>query len=419
MKIGMVLSNPGGLRTDIRVIKEARALCAAGYDVGILCDKLDSDEPDLRIYTGGARPFQATFSTRDSSQPLPNWVTWAFGEPLRKREWSCPIRVFVEKFQPQVLHCHDLDMVCTTLTIAQCYGLPLVADLHENMPALRLASVSWRGFAKRMMFRLTLNYRRLRAIEKSVLLRCKKIIVVVPEAAHRITQAYSIPAERVVVVSNTEDETTFEDGIHGTAILEHYKAYWVAAYTGGAGPHRGIDTAIRAAAIAGPHIPDFRLVVVGVREKSRRALLTIAEHANATEFVELVDWVPTNMVSSYVGASKVCLVPHNDFEHTQTTVPHKLFQYMIMGKPVVVSSCAPLKRIVEDTQAGRVFPTNEAAALAQCLIDLYRGGNGYLDKLGENGRRAALGPYAWRHDATRLVAMYKRLETEVPASLQA
>ena len=47
--------------------------------------------------------------------------------------------------------------------------------------------------------------------------------------------------------------------------------------------------------------------------------------------------------------------PHEDFEHTQTTVPHKLFQYMMGRKTVLVSDCAPLKRIIGDNEAGYVF----------------------------------------------------------------
>jgi len=152
-----------------------------------------------------------------------------------------------------------------------------------------------------------------------------------------------------------------------------------------------------------------------VRGAALRQLAELARAAGAAEWVELVEWVPADRVAGYIAASRVCLVPHNDFEHTQTTVPHKLFEYMLMGKPVLVGSCAPLQRIVREAQAGLVFQAGSAAGLAECLIGLHRSSEEDLALCGENGRRAALGPFAWRHDARRLVDMYRGLELALDA----
>ena len=40
----------------------------------------------------------------------------------------------------------------------------------------------------------------------------------------------------------------------------------------------------------------------------------------------------------------LCCVPHNSNPHTDSTIPHKLFQYMIAKRPILVSSSAPLQR---------------------------------------------------------------------------
>ena len=79
-----------------------------------------------------------------------------------------------------------------------------------------------------------------------------------------------------------------------------------------------------------------------------------------------------------------------------------------MKKPVIVSSCKPLKRIVEETQAGLVFKANDPSDLARCLECLYKNGDG-IEKFGENGRRAALGPYSWKNDSARLLKLYYNL----------
>ena len=284
------------------------------------------------------------------------------------------------------------------------------------MPAAQLVYMRSWPLRSRARFYLTLEYRRWRRMERRTLRQCARIIAVVPEATERITVDYGIRPDRVFVVSNTEDETTYDPPRPDAKILDRYRHWWAASYVGGMGPHRGIDTAIRAAAIASKQIERFKLVIVGVAAAARKHLARLVADAGAAAEVDLIDWVPRETLSSYIAASKACLVPHNNFEHTQTTVPHKLFQYMMMGKPVVVSSCAPLKRIVEAAQAGLVFEADDPADLARCLVALHENENGCAQTYGRNGRQAALGPFAWRNDAKVLVDMYRGLQAEIATS---
>ena len=58
------------------------------------------------------------------------------------------------------------------------------------------------------------------------LCRCNRTIVVVPEAAERV-YSYGVDRDRVVIVSNTEDETTFKASIDkcDPDILSKYKSH--------------------------------------------------------------------------------------------------------------------------------------------------------------------------------------------------
>ena len=134
---------------------------------------------------------------------------------------------------------------------------------------------------------------------------------------------------------------------------------------------------------------------------------------SAEDCVELIEWVPFDKVNSYIAASRACLVPFESLRHTQASAPHKLFQYMLMEKPVVVSSCASLERIINETGAGLVFRAGDPADLARCLIQLFEDKDGLAERLARNGRKAALsGPYSWKTDARRLVEAYRSLEQE-------
>lgn len=408
MHIGMIYGEPRPFPRDIRVQKEIKSLCDAGHRVTVLARRIPASVPDRHIRISNQL---SIFREDVPAWTLPERIDWYL--TLRQRPWLPVLDRFIREQQPDILHVHDLIILPSVLKIVSCFGIPVVADLHENMPA------AWRAYRsdfpplRRLLEAVLLNYHHWRRHEARALRRCIHCIVVVPEAAERLL-GYGIPAGRITVVSNTEDETSFSSSPSNldTDILKKYRTYWTALYIGGIEPHRGIDTAIRAAVEAAAGIEKFRLLVVGAKPKAQEKLRSLAESLGADGNVEIVGWVPFHKVASYIHASRVCLVPHNDFEHTQTTVPHKLFQYMISGKPVLVSSCRPLARIVEETRSGMVFEAGNARSMAHMLIRMY---NNPKDCriMAQAGRRAAADTYSWRRDGRRLVDMYAMLNENV------
>ncbi|MBN1956151.1 MAG: glycosyltransferase family 4 protein [Anaerolineae bacterium] len=410
MKIGMVLKR--SFPPDIRVEKEAAALVAAGLEVHLLAYSRGGQEPLVEDRTG-LHVHRIPREARRLSRPALLGNALCFSFAFHDGYWAGQIERFAREQAVDVLHVHDLPLVGSAVAVGERLGLPVVADLHENMPAalqIGRASVS---LPRRLALAVFRNEHLWRRYERRILPHCARVVVVVPEAAERL--AYLGP-ERVVLVSNTEDETTFQLGQPDPEILARYAGTWVASYVGGIGWHRGVDTAIRAMPLAAAEIPHLRLVIVGVRgEEEQRLLNRFVRQAHAEAYVEVIGWQPFDKVNSFVAASAVCLVPHNDCEHTQTTIPHKLFQAMLAGKPVVVSDVRPLRRVVEESASGVVFAAGRPESLARALVRLYRD-PALAQQLGQNGRQAASGPYAWRHDARRLVEMYRGLAPELPGA---
>jgi glycosyltransferase involved in cell wall biosynthesis len=409
----MLLHSRQGFPPDIRVEKEARALCQAGFQVGLLCARGSPDQPDRARMPSGLEVFRCDPSP-SLGERVARMARWLLTDWAVQPKWVGPVRTFLETFRPDVLHAHDIRITPTALHVANGEGLSVVADLHENFPSATRSHASGLPLWLRWRYRLTSGSRKWRRVERRALRRVDRVIAVAPEEASRLCQSYGLPIERVVVVSNTEDETTFPVEPPDSDVVARYSGAWTAAYVGGVNPHRGLDVAIRAAPLAAREIPNFKLLIVGARGPQRAALLDEARRAGAEPCVELVEWVPREKVPSYIAASRACLIPHRGgIEQTENALPHKLFQYMLSSRPVIASSCRVVARIVRDADAGLVFQANDPQDLARCLVELHRGGTALERRLGGNGRRAALGPYAWRHDAARLVRLYQELGEEL------
>ena len=82
---------------------------------------------------------------------------------------------------------------------------------------------------------------------------------------------------------------------------------------------------------------------------------------------------------------------------------------MLMGKPVVVSSCRPLQRIVMDNKCGLVFQAGNALDLAY-RINLLKDST-YRQRLGNAGKRAVIQKYNWHLTSKKLLKVYEQFNS--------
>ena len=80
---------------------------------------------------------------------------------------------------------------------------------------------------------------------------------------------------------------------------------------------------------------------------------------------------------------------------------------MGMGKPVIVTSVKPLKRIVEDAQCGLVVESKNSKEMAEGIIKLKE--PSLAKELGCNGKLAIKDRYNWKHDERRLLSVYQNI----------
>jgi len=394
---------------DIRVEKEARALIRAGHEIYLL--SLGKEGLPSTEYFNGINIIRI-FPSESFLDRLLDFISFTiFFDSLA---WKKALINIIDQYNIDVIHVHDLPMVKTAITVAKKFNIPVIADLHENYPeALKV----WRRGIKtwkRALLNLISPVWRWKRLEKSILHRVDRIITVVDEAKEHYVKDCGISPEKITVIMNVEDLNEFDNLKIDYSLVRKYEDNFVISYIGGFGPHRGIDTAIKAMSKVVEEIPDAKLLLVGGKASKEYEgyLRKLCKDLKIENNVEFTGWVDFNLVPSYISLSDVCLVPHLASGHTNTTIPHKLFQYMAMEKPVIVTDCKPLKRIVEECKCGIVVPSGDYNKMAEAIIMLYQNKE-YARKLGKNGRRAVEEKYNWENEAKKLCELYERLEEEV------
>ena len=394
MHIGMILCKP--YPPDIRLEKEIRSLIEAGHHLFVLAERRNA-EPNRENISGAITD---RYAPPTSFRRRLDWLRYQTS--FKSSFWNNRIRSFVKRNNIEILHVHDLPLVGTTIEIAREFNIPVVADMHENYPA---AKQLWSETIRDPLVWFGDDYRRWQRYEKRILPLANKVITVVDEAAHRLQESEIVKSENMTIVMNVEEKTWF-DTLATTNIIEDDTIRIV--YVGGVRPHRGLDEVIKA--LVELKHRNLLLRIIGAKGAYAKELQEIAKDLGIANKIDLVPWRPLEEVPNTIMECDIGIIPHQKHAHTDATIPHKLFQYMLGGKPVIVSNCKPLERIVKETRAGLVFESGNIKDLAARIEELY-GDAELRNSLGANWQTAASGKYSWEVESQKLVRLYEQFKS--------
>lgn len=380
---------------DIRVEKEIKVLKVNGYRVIVVASEEGLDSGDYEIIRIG------------NLRKLINRIFTAcfFCSPFYLKKLTRKLRENnIDLEDLDYIHVHDLIWARTGYKISKRVNAKFILDLHENMPAALQNNYSpqlhSRNVLVRLIFNIVLGRKRWKKYELDSVRKADRVIVVVEEAMDRFPKEYK---DKFTIVSNTEEPNNW-----APKSKKRINEEFIVLYIGGVYYHRGVDILIESYKYLVKDYPYIRLKIIGLKNDLYAGYLNkLVVENNLQNHVKLINWVPYNEVEENIIDSDLCAVPHNNIEHTQTTIPHKLFQYMAMSKPVLVSDVKPLKRVVKETKSGFIFKAGNAIDCAEKIKEAIESND--LEEYGKKGRKATEEIYNWNHDVKRLLSIYKQL----------
>jgi glycosyltransferase involved in cell wall biosynthesis len=375
---------------DIRLEKEISALEKAGLKVTLLCNSY-SKNPYPNFPFGKIIRIKSFFDSAKLNKII-NFPLF-----LNPRLIYYSIKTTMKE-KPDFIHAHDLPILPIALILKLIFQKKVIFDMHENYPqALRVFE------KKGIIDYLFKNPILAEKLEKYAIKKADKIIVVVEENKIRLKKL-GISSEKIIVVSNTVDLETFKLNSKSLVDLSMYENKYIILYSGTVSPERGLDTPLSAMKYLGSESFELLLIILG-DGKAVEKLNRISIENKLENRVELVEWCGHEKLPDYISRANLCIIPQPNNDFINTTIPHKLFEYMAISKPVLVSDAEPLKRIVEETNSGLVFHSNDSIDFAEKVRLIYKSKINF----GSNGRKAVEEKYNWSYDAKNLVSMYQNL----------
>ena len=395
----MILLSRSGFPHDIRVEKEISALETAGWSATVV------------TFNTGAQPHREAFGKGHTIIRIPPYVPTRFQNalfgfyPFPRQLVDTLSEIFSEE-NPDVVHVHDLVYAGTVLRAARGKNKPVVLDLHENMPAAFAAyQLKQRPGLRRLYGALIRNTLLWKHYEKRWVREAARTLIVTERARDRFGRQTQLVKDTIRLVGNTENLDTFPTATR-VAPVDPDTPVVRLLYFGGVGPHRGLETVLEAL----PALRDepIEFIVVGLKEHQHAQYADLVDRLGVADKVTLRGWAGPDEVVNVLSEFEFGLVPHRNLEHTNTTIPHKLFQYMLAERPVIVSSCPPLAEVVEGSNCGYVFAADDPRDFARVVQQALRERDRY-STLAANAKNAALTTWNWDHDAQRLISTYEEL----------
>lgn len=346
---------------DMRVVrKQGESLAAAGWLVTHL-----SPEP--------ARPIGPV-----AVEAVPRGPRW--------RRWRA-LHARAVALRPRVIHASEPDAWVVAWLAARRTGARLVLDVHEHYPS--------RLDARLPAWLRPLAQGAIRRVMRGLGRRADAVVLAKDGLAADFPGARCIPVRNHALVPENLPRRRHGPG---PVTLLHLGAIGIA---------RGWPVLLEALALCPA---ETRLLIIGrFTDGSETAFHRAAAERGLSGRITCTGWLPAETALARAAMADINLILFQPGEENhRLALPHKLFDGMALGLPVIAPRFATgVAGIVEGSGCGLLVDVTEAGAIADAVARL--GDAGLRDTLGAAGWHAARGAWGWPAEAKRLVSLYREL----------
>ena len=294
------------------------------------------------------------------------------------------------KEKADIYHFHDPELIPTGFIIKFLTGRKVIYDVHEDYKQ-KMLSYEWINKRYRKFVSIILDM-----LEKKFSTYFDYVITADSYVQSRFRR------RKVEIIANYPP-LSFSAGLECTRNNTTFKLI----YVGGISEDRGIVMIIESL----KYLKNKNINFEVFGNTDNPMLLNLLNNTEKVKYFGVVPWqeVSKHLANADVGLVLLQPVPAYFYCPGENIV--KLFEYMSVGLPIIISNFPKLKKLILDIGCGiPVDPTNpeEIAKAIEYLIEHPE----EVKQMGENGRKAVLEKYNWEHEEKKLLRIYDELLNE-------
>lgn len=315
---------------DIRVRRLSEAAVAAGDSVSVICLR-DRGESAYEV-CDGVQVYRVP-QGRAYGSPLPAtilgwvWFTLLAGAVV---SWLHLRRRF------DVIVAHNMpDFLMFAALIPKLSGATLALDVEDVSPELMAA----KAHSKRA--RQILRW--LATVQERISIAFAHHVITVGWPFEQALMQRGVKAKDQTVIINSADPKLFPaDRVSATPADDNGERPFTFMYYGTAAERNGLDTAVRALAIACKVEPRLRFDIMG-RGEELAALESLAQQLGVSELMRFFPPCPSENIVDFVARGDAGVIPYRCDGFAELVLPTKAYEMAWMRRPIVASDTPAIR----------------------------------------------------------------------------
>ena len=262
---------------------------------------------------------------------------------LSKKQFSSPY---------DVIHVHNMpDFLVFAALIPKMKRAKIILDIHDLFPEFFLSK-----------FRKTeksLFYKMLILLEKACI-RFSDHTIIANHIWEKTLLGRSVTREKLTTILNYPDNRIF------SVKRKRYDDKFIILYPGSLNWHQGLDVAIKAFAIVTQQAPDAEFHIYG-EGPSKDALISLVSRLNLQGKVFFKACLPLHEIANAIVNADLGIVPKISKSFGNEAFSTKIFEFMVLGVPVIVSDTKIDKYYFNDSLV-KFFRSEDEKDLADSML---------------------------------------------------
>jgi len=339
---------------DIRVRRKAEALVAAGYSVDVFALRGPNGPKNYTLEGVNVR----TISLGKLRGSL---ARYAF-EYLAFLVW-CLFRVTVQmpRRRYKVIDVNTLpDFLVFAAAFAKLMGAKVVLDMHEITPEFYISKYKMSPDSVTV---------KLLEFQEKISFDFADHVITINEPILDLLCSRGLDRAKTTVIMNSAEEGRFLAAKSATVNAGSADGKFVMMYHGTLTQLYGLDIAVEAFARVHEKMPAAELWILGSGPEKNR-LESLAKERGIDAKVKLVGQVPPNDIPGWLRRCTVGVLPIRRDIFLEFASPNKLPEFIIMGKPVIISRLKAIQSYFTP-EALAFFEPNDPGDLSRQMLRVY------------------------------------------------
>ena len=303
---------------DARPRREAETLADDGFAVDVICLR-GPDDPFREVVSG------LTLYRLPIRQKRQGLLRYFFEYAAFSFLTFLLLTVLHIRKRYDVIHIHNMpDFLVFCAIIPRTFGASIILDLHDPVPEVFITK-----------YGLAPDHRVIRFLiwVEKISIAYSQLILTPNIMFRELFISRSCPPEKIHIVMNSPDEKVFF--IDEAEAAKKDNSRFVLMFHGFITERHGLGIALEAVARLRHTIPNIMFRVYGEGDYAER-FLEKSKELNITDIIEFGGLVTQEVISGAINTIDVGIIPNLNTPFTAINFPTRIFEFLCMGKPVIV-----------------------------------------------------------------------------------